>query len=67
MLAAQVPVGWCFFTARCSRVRVEGAQRIDGGTLEQSVNCSLPKYVKMIDVVGTECSLLYVERIQGQL
>lgn len=28
---------------------MEGAQRLDGGTLEQSGNCSLPKYVKMID------------------
>lgn len=46
---------------------MEGAQRLDGGTLEQSGNCSLPKYVKVIDGVGTECLLLHVKRIQGQL
>lgn len=67
VLAAQVPVAWYFFTARCSGVQAEGPQRLDSGTLELSGNCSLPKYVKMTDEVSTKCMLLYVGRIQDQV
>lgn len=67
MLAVQVPVGWRVFTARCSEVRVERPQRLDSGTLEQSGNCSVPKYVKMIDEVSSRCFLLYAERMQDQV
>lgn len=46
---------------------MERPQRLDGGTLEQSGNCSVPKYVKMIDEFTTKCLLLYAGRIQDQV
>lgn len=42
-------------------------QRLDGGTLELSGNCSVSKYVKMIDEFSTKCLLLYAKRIQDQV
>ncbi len=67
VLAAQVPVGWCLFTARCGEVRVEEPQRLGSRTLEQSGNCSAPKYVRMIDEVSAKCLLLYAGRKQDQV
>lgn len=50
--------------AECER---RDPQRLDSGTLERSGNCSVPKYVKMIDEVSAKSLLLYVRRIQDQV
>lgn len=46
---------------------MEEPQKLGSGTLEESGNCSVPKYVKMINEVSTKCLLLYVGRIQDQV